>query len=86
MKKARKAPHIPLFDLKMADLYADPFDPADVRLVNLKIPADLLSRVHKIAKQLGVTKSAAIIALINEGLDSASGRGEATTGRSRKST
>lgn len=84
MKKARKAPHIPLSDLKLSDLYADPFDPADTRLVNLKVPADLLSRVHKIAKQLGVTKSAAIIALINEGLESSASRNETPSGRSRK--
>jgi hypothetical protein len=74
MKRARKAPHIPLAELRLNDLYEAPMDPSDTRLVNLKVPANLLSRVHDIAKRLGVTKSAAIIALLNEGLAEAAKR------------
>ncbi len=82
MKKARKAPHIPLSDLRLSHLYEDPLDPAQTRLVNLKVPADLLSRVHRVARQIGVTKTSAIIALLNEGLDEARKRkGSSTTGR-----
>ncbi len=81
MKKARKAPHIPLSELKLADLYEDPLDPAETRLVNLKVPADLLARVHRVARQLGVTKTSAIIALLNEGLAEARKRGGASAGR-----
>jgi hypothetical protein len=44
-------------------------------LVNLKVPADILARVHHLAKKLGVTKTAAIIALLNEGLQEAHKRG-----------
>lgn len=71
MKKARKAPHVPLADLKLAHLYADPLDPEENRLVNLKVPADLLNRVHRVARELGATKTEAIIALLNEGLAAA---------------
>jgi len=71
MKKARKAPHIPLSELKLAHLYDAPLDPAATRLVNLKVPADLLGRVHRVAEELGVTKTDAIVALLNEGLDEA---------------
>jgi hypothetical protein len=74
VKRARKAPHIPLADLRLNDLYQAPLDPSSTRLVNLKIPANLLARVHDIARKLGVTKSAAIIALLNEGLAEAAKR------------
>jgi hypothetical protein len=74
MKRARKAPHIPLADLRLNDLYEAPLDPNATRLVNLKVPANLLIRVHEIARRLGVTKSAAIIALLNEGLAEAEKR------------
>lgn len=75
MKRARKAPHIPLTELRLGDLYRQPVDPSATRLVNLKVPADLLARVHQIARRLRVTKSAAIIALLNEGLEVAEKRG-----------
>lgn len=74
MKKARKAPHIPLSDLKLANLYEAPLDPEETRLVNLKVPADLLGRVHRVARELGATKTDAIIALLNEGLAAAKQR------------
>lgn len=81
MKKARKAPHIPLSELRLSHLYEQPLDPADLRLVNLKVPADLLARVHRVALQLGVTKTSAIIALLNEGLAEARRRGGSTQAR-----
>ena len=68
MKRARKAPDIPLTQLRLSDLVREPANPADRRLVNLKVPADTLLRVHQLARKLGVTKTAAIIALLNEGL------------------
>ena len=74
MKRARKAPHIPLAELRLNDLYEQALDPNDTRLVNLKVPANLLARVHDIARKLGVTKSAAIVALLNEGLAEAAKR------------
>jgi hypothetical protein len=60
--------------LRLNDLYQAPLDPNATRLVNLKVPANLLVRVHEIARKLGVTKSAAIIALLNEGLAEAAKR------------
>jgi hypothetical protein len=75
MKRARKAPDIPLTQLRLSDLIREPANPADRRLVNLKVPADILLRVHQLARKLGVTKTAAIIALLNEGLQAAHKRG-----------
>lgn len=75
MKRARKAPDVPLSELRLSHLVGAPPDAASRRLVNLKVPADLLGRVHRVASRLGVTKSAAIIALLNEGLDRAQARG-----------
>ena len=75
MKRARKAPDVPLTQLRLADLVREPPNPAERRLVNLKVPADVLLRVHQLARKLGVTKTAAIIALLNEGLQEAHKRG-----------
>ena len=75
MKRARKAPDVPLTQLRLSDLVHDPTSLADRRLVNLKVPADILQRVHAVARKLGVTKTAAIIALLNEGLTEAHKRG-----------
>lgn len=71
MKRARKAPDIPLTQLRLSDLLRAPSSAADRRLVNLKVPADTLRRVHQLAHTLGVTKSAAVIAVLNEGLQAA---------------
>jgi hypothetical protein len=75
MKRARKAPDIPLNQLRLADLLRMPADAADRRMVNLKVPADTLRRVHQLAKSLGVSKTAAVIAVLNEGLQAAYRRG-----------
>ncbi len=75
MKRARKAPDVPLTQLRLADLVRQPSDPVDSRLVNLKVPADVLLRVHQLARKLGTTKTATIIALLNEGLQEAYRRG-----------
>jgi hypothetical protein len=75
MKRARKAPDVPLSQLRLADLLRAPMSPADRRLVNLKVPADTLGRVHELAQKLGVTKTAAVIAVLNEGLQAAYRRG-----------
>ena len=75
MKRARKAPDVPLTELRLTDLVHGPNNAADRRLVNLKVPADILVQVHQLARKLGVTKTAAIIALLNEGLEAAHARG-----------
>lgn len=75
MKRARKAPDVPLTELRLADLRRNPDDLAGHRLVNLKVPAEVLFRVHHVARKLGVTKTAAMIALLNEGLHAAHRRG-----------
>jgi hypothetical protein len=68
MKRARKAPDVPLSQLRLSDLLRAPASAADRRLVNLKVPADTLQRVHQLADKLGITKTAAVIAVLNEGL------------------
>ena len=75
MKRARKAPDVPLAILKFKDLVRVDEHMAARRLVNLKIPADILIRVHHLARKLNVTKRAATIALLNEGLAEAHKRG-----------
>lgn len=75
MRRARKAPDVPLPLLRLADLVREPSDPTERRLVNLKVPADILLRVHQLAHQLGVTKAATMTALLNEGLHAARARG-----------
>lgn len=81
MKRARKAPDIPLTQLRLADLLRTPSSATDRRLVNLKVPADTLQRVHQLARILGVTKTAAVVAVLNEGLQAAHRRGLGRTGR-----
>jgi hypothetical protein len=71
MKRARKAPDIPLTQLRLSDLCRDPLGPSWRRPVNLKVPADTLVRVHELAHKLNVTKAATIIALLNEGIEEA---------------
>lgn len=69
MPKNRKSLAGTLANLKLEDLLREGATPSSERLVNLKIPADILQRVHDLAEQLGVTKTAAVIALLNEGLE-----------------
>jgi hypothetical protein len=75
MKRARKAPDVPLNQLRLADLLRTPTQALDRRVVNLKVPADTLRRVHELARKLGVSKTAAVIAVLNEGLQAAHRRG-----------
>jgi hypothetical protein len=80
MNRARKAPDIPLTQLRLSDLYRDAPGPGRLRLVNLKVPADTLGRVHELARRLKVAKVAALVALLNEGIEEAQrlgmGRGQ----------
>ncbi len=81
MKRGRRAPDVPLIQLKFKDLVEHESTALEHRLVNLKVPADILQRVHHLADKLGVTKTAAIIALLNEGLQEAHRRGLGTDGK-----
>ncbi|MFI5364496.1 MAG: hypothetical protein ACHQ4J_02630 [Candidatus Binatia bacterium] len=86
MKRARKAPEVPLTQLRLSDLLRAPANPRDRRLANLKVPADLLLRVHGVARELGVTKTAATIALLNEGLQAARRHGVGSVSARRTET
>ena len=41
------------------------------KLMNVKVPAHVLGRIDKVAKNLGATKTEVVIAILNEGLESA---------------
>jgi len=53
-------------DLRLADL-TQTRTPS--KLLNLKVPEDVLHGIHAIAADLGCSKADATIALLNEGID-----------------
>jgi hypothetical protein len=55
-------------DLRLADLGKEP---APSKLMNVQIPAHVSEAIDSVARDLGCSKTSAVIALLNEGLDSA---------------
>jgi hypothetical protein len=45
--------------------------PEETKLMNVKVPANVLARIDKVASQLGSTKTDVVIAILNGGLDAA---------------
>lgn len=43
------------------------------KLMNVKVPANVLARIDKVASNLGATKTEVVIAILNEGLEAAEG-------------
>lgn len=41
------------------------------KLMNVKVPATVLNRIDQVASNLGATKTEVVIAILNEGLESA---------------
>jgi len=41
------------------------------KLMNVKVPAHVLSRINRVASNLGATKTEVVIAILNEGLEAA---------------
>ena len=41
------------------------------KLMNVKVPADVLTRIDRVAANLGATKTEVVIAILNEGLETA---------------
>ena len=41
------------------------------KLMNVKVPENVLTRIDRVAENLGATKTEVVIAILNEGLDSA---------------
>jgi type IV secretory pathway component VirB8 len=74
-KRTSKAASLALSEIKFDDLLQQGERMREQRLVNLKVPADVLARVHHLAEQIGVAKTVVIIALLNEGLEEARRRG-----------
>lgn len=74
-RRSNKAGAPPLSQLRFEDLLRENRRAREEAVVNLKIPADVLARVHCLADKLGVTKTAAVVALLNEGLEEAARRG-----------
>lgn len=56
-------------NLRLADLGKERHEAA--KLMNLKIPTELSDAIDRLAKELGASKTATFIALVNEGLDAA---------------
>ena len=54
-------------DLRLADLKAR--GPVSSKLMNVKIPVDLADAIDKVARSLNVSKTAVVVALLNEGLN-----------------
>ena len=60
-------------NLRLADLQSGT-ERVPTKLVNVQIPARLSKGIDHVANQLGCTKTAAVVALLNEGLDAFSER------------
>ncbi len=41
------------------------------RLINIKVPTNVLNRLNLVASRLGATKTEVVLAMLNEGLDAA---------------
>ena len=41
------------------------------KLMNVKVPANVLARIDRVASNLGATKTEVVIAILNEGLETA---------------
>jgi hypothetical protein len=41
------------------------------RLINIKVPVNVLARLNDVAARLGATKTEVVLAMLNEGLDAA---------------
>jgi hypothetical protein len=56
-------------ELRIADLKNRA--PARSRLMNVKVPLHVIEEIDRLAKGLGATKTAVVVALLNEGLSAA---------------
>lgn len=43
----------------------------ETKLMNVKVPANVLTRIDRVAANLGATKTEVVIAILNEGLEAA---------------
>jgi hypothetical protein len=59
-------------NLRLDDLFsAEVREPEESKLMNVKVPANVLARIDRVASHLGSTKTEVVIAILNEGLDTA---------------
>ncbi len=56
-------------DLRLSNLVSERSSSAPSKLMNLWVPEGMLARIHALAAERGCTKTDAVIALLNEGLD-----------------
>jgi len=56
-------------ELRLSDLKAR--QPVSDKLMNVKIPAHLAETIDKLARTLNVSKTAVVVAVLNEGLNAA---------------
>ena len=55
-------------DLRLSILFSEQ-SATPARLMNLEVPERTLARIHALAAERGCTKTEAVVALLNEGLD-----------------
>ena len=73
MKKSRLSSMPSRANLRVADLLQiEPDSPS--RLMNVKLPMLLFETIEKIARDIGVSKTAVVLALLADGLDTAQER------------
>ena len=60
-------------NLRLSDLKTR--TPTGTRLMNVKIPVELVTAIDRLAKQLKASKTSVVVALLNEGLAIAQKKG-----------
>jgi len=53
-------------NLRLSDLKSR--TPTGSRLMNVKIPVDVVTEIDRLSKELNATKTSVVVALLNEGL------------------
>lgn len=74
MRHARRAPHIPLSEVRLSHLMTGGRRAAADKCVTVRIPVPTLDGVRHLAESVGATYAEAVIALLNEGLEAAKRR------------
>lgn len=54
-------------NLRLSDLKTR--TPSGTRLVNVKLPLEIVTAIDRLSKQLNATKTSVVVALLNEGLE-----------------
>lgn len=69
--RARRAPAVPLANVRLRDLMSDNAGREPSRLITVRVPQHVLKDVRAMADRFGSTYADTVVALLNEGLDAA---------------